>query len=313
MNSAPARGVDLFGLFCGLFRKETDCGLIGRSAASYTAKKYAHAEMTLSESRWALPDLQSVVDLCALRNSQNIRCSIDVLGEYARAEQQAVRSADAYLSVADAISDYRLEASLTVKLSALGALFDRERCRENVKKIAEEAARRKIGFEIDMEGQGLVTFAVDTAIRCARNEQQVSLALQAYLDRTYDDLKRVEESGITVRVVKGAYAGSTADFVEIQQRFKYLVRALCWQSAFFLVGTHDPELITWTKVQTEAKQDVVEFGFLRGLADRTKVSLAKEGWRVSEYVPFGENRAAYESRRQKYLNELQKLGRKPAP
>lgn len=268
--------------------------------------------MTLSESRWALPDLQSVVDLCALRNTQKIRCSIDALGEYARAEQQAVRSVEAYLSVVAAISDYRLDASLTVKLSALGALFDRDGCRENVKKIAEDARRRKIGVEIDMEGQGLVTFAIDTAIECARNERQVSLALQAYLDRTCDDLKRVEESGITVRVVKGAYVGSTADFVEIQQRFKELVKALRMQS-FFSVGTHDPELIEWTKTQMEANRDLVEFGFLRGLADRTKVALAKDGWRVSEYVPFGENRAAYESRRQKYLNELQRLGRKPAP
>jgi proline dehydrogenase len=286
---------------------------MGHSAASYSAKKYAHAEMTLSESRWALPDLQSVVNLCALRNSQRIRCSIDILGEYARAEQQAVRSVEAYLAVAEAISDYRLEASLTIKLSALGALSDRDRCRENVKKIAEDVARRKIRFEIDMEGQGLVTFAIDTAIRCARNKQQVSLALQAYLDRTCDDLERVEESGITVRVVKGAYVGSTADFVEIQQRFKYLVKALRARSAFFLVGTHDPELINWIKMQTEASQNLVEFGFLRGLADRTKVALAKEGWRVSEYIPFGENRAAYESRRQKYLNELHELGRKPAP
>jgi proline dehydrogenase len=286
---------------------------MAHSAASYSAKKYAHAEMTRSESRWALPDLQSVVDLCALRNSQKIRCIIDVLGEYARTEQQAVRSVEAYLSVANAISEYRLEASLSVKLSALGVLFDRDGCSENVKKIAEDAGRRKIGFEIDMEGQGFVTFAVDTAIQCARTKQQVSLALQAYLDRTCDDLKRVERSEITVRVVKGAYVGSTADFVEIQQRFKKLVRALRTHSVFFSVGTHDPELIEWIKTQTEANRDLVEFGFLRGLADRTKLALAKEGWRVSEYVPFGETRAAYESRRQKYLNELQKLGRKPAP
>lgn len=269
--------------------------------------------MRRSESRWALPDLRSVVDLCELRNSQEIRCSIDVLGEYAREEGQAVRSVEAYLSVANAISDYGLDASLTVKLSALGVLFDRDGCRENVRRIAEDAARRKIGFEIDMEGQGLVAFTIDTAIECAEKERQLSLALQAYLDRTRNDLKRVAESGIIVRVVKGAYVGSTTDFVEIQERFKELVRALRTHSAFFAVGTHDPELIDWITTQTEENRDLVEFGFLRGLADHTKVALAQEGWRVSEYVPFGDNRAAYESRRQKYLDELQKLGRVPVP
>jgi proline dehydrogenase len=219
---------------------------------------------------------------------------------------------EVYLSVANAISDYGLDAALTVKLSALGALFDQDGCRDNVSRIAEDAARRKIGFEIDMEGQGLVAFTIDTAIECAEKEPRIRLALQAYLDRTRDDLKRIEASGITVRIVKGAYVGSTADFFEIQQRFKELVKALRKHAALFAVGTHDPELIEWIRAQTEADRDLVEFGFLRGLADRTKVALAKEGWHVSEYVPFGDNRAAYESRRRKYLNELQKLGRMAA-
>ena len=58
----------------------------------------------------------------------------------------------------------------------------------------------------------------------------------------------------------------------------------------------------------EGKRDLIEFGFLKGLADRTKVAKAQEGWLVSEYVPFGENRTAYEARRRKYLKELESLG-----
>ena len=79
------------------------------------------------ESRWALPDLQSTIDWCARRNAQSIRCVIDVLGEYAREERQSADSVEAYLDAAKAISEYGLNASLTVKLSALGALFDRDR------------------------------------------------------------------------------------------------------------------------------------------------------------------------------------------
>jgi len=63
----------------------------------------------------------------------------------------------------------------------------------------------------------------------------------------------------------------------------------------------------------EGKRDLIEFGFLKGLADRTKVAMAQAGWLVSEYVPFGENRTAYEARRRKYLKELESLGRAPAP
>jgi proline dehydrogenase len=265
------------------------------------------------ESRWALPNLQSAVKWCAGRNEQNIRCVIDVLGEYAREDRQSAESVEAYLAAAKAIADYGLDASLTVKLSALGALFDQTRCRKNVHRIVQEAARLDVGFEIDTEGQGLVTYAIDVAAACAEKGHHVTIALQAYLDRTSADLKRVTESGITARIVKGAYVGSTTDFAEIQQRFKELVSFLHARLTFFTVGTHDPELIEWTKAQMGANRTVIEFGFLRGLADGTKIAMAKDGWLVSEYVPFGEHRASYVARRQKYQKELQKLGRLCAP
>jgi proline dehydrogenase len=265
------------------------------------------------ESRWALPDLPSAIKWCATRNKQNIRCTIDVLGEYARKERQVAALVEAYVAAANAIADHGLNASLTIKLSALGALYDRSVCSKNVQRIAQQVESSAIDLEIDMEGQGLVTYALEVATKCAKKDHQLTIALQAYLDRTGDDLKRTIASGIVTRVVKGAYVGSTSDFVEIQRRFKDLVSVLRTQKTFFAVGTHDPDLIEWTKAQMDAKRDLIEFGFLRGLADRTKVAMAREGWRVSEYVPFGEHRAAYEARRQKYLRELQNLNRKPIP
>ncbi|HYC19683.1 MAG TPA: proline dehydrogenase family protein [Candidatus Bathyarchaeia archaeon] len=264
------------------------------------------------ESRWALPDLQSTVAWCSRRNAQNIRCIIDVLGEYARKESQAAGSVEAYMAAAKSISDNGLDASLTVKLSALGALFDQERCRQNVQTIAREAGRRGVGFELDMEGQGLITYTIDVAAACAE-KGRVSLALQAYLDRSRDDVLRVSESGIIARLVKGAYVGSTTDFADIQKRFKQLSKILCAKATFFSVGTHDPDLIEWITRRMEGKRDLIEFGFLKGLADRTKVEMAQDGWLVSEYVPFGDNCTAYEARRRKYLKELESLGRTPTP
>ena len=61
--------------------------------------------MNERESRWALPDLQSAVDWCSRRNAQNIRCIIDVLGEYAREESQAAGSVEAYMAAAKSIAD----------------------------------------------------------------------------------------------------------------------------------------------------------------------------------------------------------------
>ena len=269
--------------------------------------------MTSHNTRWTLPDLPSAMHWCASRNQQGIRCIVDVLGEYARKDDQAEDAVSAYVNAARAIDEHGVNASLTVKLSALGALFDRQRCSENVQTIVAEAARRNIGFEVDMEVPNLVEYTVDLTRACARRGQAVTVALQAYMDRTYDDLIRLCSEGVTVRIVKGAYRGTITDFGAIQQHFEALVDVLSARGLFFTVGTHDQELLEWLTTRMEGREEIVEFGFLKGLADQTKAEMACNGWRVSEYVPFGEQAAGYETRRRQYLRTLEVLHRAPAP
>lgn len=38
------------------------------------------------------------------------------------------------------------------------------------------------------------------------------------------------------------------------------------------------------------QSDLLEVGFLKGLADETKLKMAGEGWKVAEYVPFGRSK-----------------------
>ena len=52
-------------------------------------------------------------------------------------------------------------------------------------------------------------------------------------------------------------------------------------------ATHDPEIIEWLKDKMRSRKNTIEFGFLKGLADRTKSELSEEGWKVAEYVPYG--------------------------
>lgn len=217
------------------------------------------------------------------------------------------------MSSIKAIAEMRMDASITVKLTALGALFDREACRENLLAILRGASAADVGFEMDMEGQDLVEVTLEAAVACARESHGVTLALQAYLNRTPDDLKVALKNGIRPRLVKGAYVGDTNDFVEIQKRFKSIARSALESGDSILTGTHDPELIGWVLQSLKPARKTMGFGFLKGLADRTKVDLALQGWAVSEYVPFGKITGAYEARRLKYLRELGSLGRAPAP
>jgi proline dehydrogenase len=211
------------------------------------------------------------------------------------------------------VADDRLDASLSVKFSSLGSGFDRALSRKTVLALAEAAAERKIGFEIDMEGRGLVEYTVGTAIAAAEAGYPPTLAVQAYLDRSVADLSRLIPHGIRPRIVKGTYGGDTEDFAAVQARFQALAEFLGGRGAAFSAGTHDPDLIRWLQQRFVGSRERVEFGFLLGLADAAKRELAASGWRVAEYVPFGETAKGYETRRLRYLETLAAIHREPAP
>ena len=260
--------------------------------------------------RWTLPDLDAAVRRCRAQNARGIRCILDVLGEYAQSERQARGNLERSSAAITAIDEHALDASLTVKMTAIGALVDQKAARESLLQLCREAHARGVGFEVDMEGRGLVETTVEAAVACARQGLPVTLALQASLDRTPEDLERILRNGIMPRLVKGAYGGNAVDLEEVRRRFLGLAAGLLDRGVAFSTGTHDPDLVAWL---VQSPVGLVEFGFLMGLADETKLRLAGEGRAVAEYVPFGEQAAAYVARREAYLAGLAMEGRAPAP
>jgi len=263
-------------------------------------------------TRWTLPDLQAAATRCRERNASGIRCILAPLGEYAGSETDADRAEAAYIAAIREIAARELDAAVAVKLSALGAVAGLEGSGLRFGHILREGRRLHVQVEIDMEGAGLVDPAIGAAEEAAASGPPPGLAVQAYLDRSVDDLMRILRAGIAPRLVKGAYVGDTGDFQDIERRFRDLAAVALRSGTPFSVGTHDPDLVDWL-AGAVADRDRIEFGFLMGLADDTKVRMAGEGRRVAEYIPFGEDRAAYEARRWRYLRSLEALGRSPLP
>jgi len=269
--------------------------------------------MSLTSSRWTEPSSRQAIAWCKARLKQNIKCTIAFLGGIPEDDAQAQLACDTYMDAIGLIGVQELNTSLTVKPSVLGALLDRVKCRQRTLAIARSAADRNLALEIATEGNDLVSFALETAVACTDENKDVILDLQAYLDRTSEDQKAAAKGGVKVRLVKGAYFGDVNKHEEIQSRFKSLVEAAAEKSQEVLLGTHDPELIEWVKAKFRGKKRGVEFGFLKGLSDKTKVELAIQRWRVLEYVPFGEKTEAYVNRRLKSLKDLEAMGKVPAP
>jgi proline dehydrogenase len=234
------------------------------------------------------------------------------MGEDVRSSETAMKLTESYIEIIDEIDRKGTDISVSVKPTALGATFDRDLALDNLMRICETASAHGIGFEIDMEGTRLVDHILEGAVLCAEAGHPVMLALQAYLHRTVEDIELALDMGVEVRLVKGAYMGDIADFSKVQDRFRTLVRRLVETGDPFCVGTHDPEMIDWAK-GLDIRRERIEFGFLMGLADETKIELVRDGWQVSEYVPFGGDTRAYRLRRERYLKILDELGREPAP
>ena len=266
----------------------------------------------MSADRWALQDLAAALAWCNKRNRQNIVCTLHVLNEYTRTPESVDAVTTMYRETIASISGKSLAASISVKLSSLGALFDPDLAIERTYELCREARMNGVGFEVDMEGRDLVGTTIEAAALCGKKNLTLTLALQAYLYRSPGDLRLLLALGVIPRFVKGAYVGDIEDAEEIQNRLLDLVREAARFGVTFQVGTHDPELLPKIMSLIADHRDRITFGFLIGLADRTKQEMAADGWRVSEYVPFGKDVGPYMARRERYLRDLAKMGRTPA-
>jgi proline dehydrogenase len=264
-------------------------------------------------NRWTLADLDQALARCREQNRHHIACTLHVLDEYTQTREAVDAVNDAYQKTISAISSNGLAASVSIKLSSLGALFDGDLALEQTYDLCRSANKARVGFEIDMEGRGLVGAAIEAGSRCANRNLPVTLAVQAYLDRTPGDFRLLLALGIVPRLVKGAYLGDVTDVPGIQKRFLDLVLEAARFEVSFHVGTHDPALIPRIQSLMEGHRDRVTFGFLMGLADQTKLRLAGEGWQVAEYVPFGSDPGPYVARREHYLRDLEQQHQSPVP
>ena len=264
------------------------------------------------DTRWFHPRLDDALFWCGQRHEEGIHCTVAALAEYATNREQSESAMRDTVAAIRMIARKVPDSTISIKPTAFGVLFDPAEYERNLSILIEEAQHAEVGIEIDMEGRDLVDITLQSAQKMAE-EYPVTVALQAYLDRTEADCRLCISKGIRVRLVKGAYLGDVKGFAEIQERLKKIFQILLASGENFSVGTHDPEITTWIERDTQIPRHQIELGFLMGLADETKLRLAQEGWDVSEYVPYGSGGTAYRKRRERYISLIQEAGRSLLP
>jgi proline dehydrogenase len=228
-------------------------------------------------------------------NKLGITATFDHLGESTISKSEAEADVREYLRVLDRIEATGVNSNVSVKLTQLGLDIDEDYCLQNTLRIAEAAKRHQNFVRIDMEDSTKTDATLRIFKQLYREYGNVGIVLQAYLYRTEKDLDEVLAMGARVRLCKGAYQEpETVAFPEkadVDANYLKLMQKLLKSPIYHGIATHDLRMIRATKefvARESISQDQFEFQMLYGVRRDLMLNLAKEGYRVRAYVPYGQ-------------------------
>jgi proline dehydrogenase len=243
--------------------------------------------------------------------SRGMRVALDYLGESVSTTKSAAAAAREYVQLIETIVDSDIERNLSLKLTQLGLTIDKATCVDNLRRIMEPAARHDFFVRIDMESSEFTQLTLDVFETLWKLDfRNVGIALQSSLHRTEQDIRRMNELGARVRLVKGAYKEPAA--VAFQQKadvdaaYVRQMRLLLDHGVYPAIATHDEYIITETRTYAAERQlgkDHFEFQMLYGIRRDLQTKLVADGYRMRVYIPFGKEWFPYFMRR---------LGERPA-
>ncbi|MEI9972637.1 MAG: proline dehydrogenase family protein [Ignavibacteriota bacterium] len=249
-------------------------------------------------------NLDQALTVCRELNGEAIAVTLDVLGESVTSLEEAAAARDAYLRTQTAIHEKKIQGNVSLKLTQFGFDLSSDGCRANVAQLVEQAAALDGFVRVDMESSEYTDRTLDLVCDLHAKHRAVGVVIQAYLYRSKKDIEMLNERGIRVRLCKGAYLEpSTVAFpqkAQVDANYIELMKLLLDKGTYPGIATHDEKMIAATKAHVEARKisrDAFEFQMLYGVRRDLQRQLAKEGYRVRVYVPFGEAWYPYYMRR----------------
>jgi proline dehydrogenase len=250
-------------------------------------------------------ELADGMAVAATLNTQGLLVSLDYLGESVTNETAARRAAAAYVEALEAIALDDVDGHISLKLTQLGLDVSRELCVAQLRSILERARELDIFVRIDMESSAYTerTLEVHQELWDA-GFRNVGIVLQAYLYRTEADVERAIEQGVQVRLCKGAYLEpprvAFADKAAVDANFARLMERLLLHGTHPAIATHDEQLVRQAQELAQGAQlspESFDFEMLFGVRRDLQLRLARDGYGVRVYLPYGQEWYPYLVRR----------------
>jgi proline dehydrogenase len=238
--------------------------------------------------------------------SDGLTVTLDHLGESVADEAGAESTVAAYLELLACLATEGLTrwAEVSLKLSAVGQRLDEALALHHASRICAAAEQSGTTVTLDAEDHTLTDSTLRVHAELRHNWPRTGAVVQAHLRRTLEDCRALALAGARVRLCKGAYAEppelafATSD--EVAHSFVRCANLLLAGPCYPMFATHDPRLIDIVSERAHwygRPPDSFEYQMLYGVRPVEQRRLARAGYTVRVYLPYGSDWYAYLTRR----------------
>lgn len=244
----------------------------------------------------------------ALRSAQEAykngrHAIINKLGEYNTKPKSIMKTFSEYNQIISSFRKWEVRGAISIKPTQIGLSISHMTCLENFEKIIDVASKSHTFVWIDMESSDHTDETLELYHDLFSRYERLGVAIQANLRRSFDDVKGLIRHGAKIRLVKGAYSEdkqiSYKTTHQVDANYEKIMKFLFKEGNEFGIATHDSKLIQLAMELSKTNKVKFEFQFLKGVRDELKPKLVKDGFVVSDYIPYGTNWLPYSIRRLK--------------
>ena len=256
--------------------------------------------------------MDDAIKACRVLNGQNVKITIDLLGEFITRLEEATANKNAYLEIIERVEQEKIDGNYSLKPTSFGLLIDPEACYRNIREIVAKSASHGNFVRVDMEDSQCTDLEIDLFRKLHREfPKNVGLVLQAYMKRTLQDIKSMNDlhgsqAPLNFRLCKGIYVEPEAiafkKYQEINDHYLEDLEYMFQQGMFPGIATHDKPLVEGAYKLIEKYKvpgNMYEFQMLYGVTPDLRKSIVDKGHTMRVYVPFGKEWFGYSTRRLK--------------